>query len=148
MYGRINLAKINYKLDKEIINVKPTLAEAQEVFEKYCIYKNFDSVHPLYADDINLYEWNCLYENGKLIAWEQTLMYPNDKVAFSQQFAWNYQKPSRSIGWRFSYHVPAWLKAKDYKYLYLGDHHDYKAQIQGYEVLAHISKHLDGTFKP
>ena len=32
MYGRVDLSKIEYKLDKEIINKKPTLEEATEVF--------------------------------------------------------------------------------------------------------------------
>ena len=146
MYGRIDLAKINYKLDEEIINCKPTLEEATKVFNAYCSYKDFASVHPLYHDDINLYEWNCLYENNKLIAWEQTLLYPTDKIGMSIQFAWDYAEPSKRIGWRFSHHVPAWLKAKGYKYLYIGDHHDYKAKIKGYEVLAPISEHMNGNF--
>ena len=147
MYGRINLAKINYDLDKEIIHTKPNFQEANDVFIKYCRHKDFDSVHPLYQDDINLYAWNCLYEKDKLVAWEQTLLYPNDKVAFSQQFAWDYEQPWKRIGWRFSYHVPAWLKKQGYKYLYLGDHHEYKSKIKGYEVLAHIDKHVDGSFE-
>ena len=147
MYGRINLEEIDYDLDKDIKTTKPNLKEANEVFINYCLYKDFNSVHPLYQDDIDLYAWNCLYEEDKLVAWEQTLLYPNDKVAFSQQFAWDYKKPWKRIGWRFSYHVPAWLKSKGYKYLYLGDHHEYKSKIKGYEVLEHISKHLDGSFK-
>ena len=146
MYGRVDLSKIEYKLDKEIINKKPTLEEATEVFRAYCLYKDFASVHPLYQDDINLYEWNCLYENNKVVAWEQTLLYPNDKIGMSIQFAWNYEDPSKRIGWRFSHHVPAWLKTMGYKYLYIGDHHEYKSQIQGYEILAPINKHIDGTF--
>ena len=146
MYGRVDLSKVEYELDKEIVNQKPTLEEATDVFRSYCLHKNFASVHPLYQDDINLFEWNCLYENNKLIAWEQTLLYPNDKIGMSIQFAWNYEEPAKQIGWRFSHHVPAWLKSIGYKYLYLGDHHEYKAKIKGYEVLAPISKHIDGTF--
>ena len=146
MYGRVDLSKVEYKLDTDIIHHKPTLLEATEVFNAYCTYKKFESVHPLYQDDINIYDWNCLYENGKLVAWEQTLLYPNDKIGMSMQFAWDYQEPHKRIGWRFSHHVPAWLKSIGYKYLYLGDHHEYKAKIQGYEVLAPIGKHIDGTF--
>ena len=65
MYGRVDLSKVEYKLDKDIIHHKPTLQEATEVFHAYCIYKKFKSVYPLYQDDINIYDWNCLYENGK-----------------------------------------------------------------------------------
>lgn len=147
MYGRIDLSKIDYELDPDIVSVKPTLEEATEVFVTYCKHKNFESVHPLYQDDIDLYAWNCLYEYNKLIAWEQTLLYPKDKVGFSQQFAWNYEQPWKRIGWRFSHHVPAWMKSQGYKYLYLGDHQEYKAEIVGYEILAHIDKHVDGSFK-
>jgi len=147
MYGRIDLSKIDYELDKDIVTCKPSLEEATEVFVAYCKYKKFKSVYPLYQDDIDLYSWNCLYENGKLVAWEQTLLYPNDKIGMSMQFAWNYDVPSKSIGWRFSFHVPAWLKSIGYKYLYLGDHHDYKAKIKGYEVLAPIEEHINGNFK-
>ena len=69
MYGRVDLSKVEYKLDADIIHHKPTLQEATEVFNAYCKHKNFASVYPLYQDDINIYDWNCLYENGKLIAW-------------------------------------------------------------------------------
>ena len=98
MYGRVDLSKVEYKLDADIIHHKPTLQEATEVFNAYCKHKNFASVYPLYQDDINIYDWNCLYENGKLIAWEQTLLYPNDKIGMSMQFAWNYSQPNKSIG--------------------------------------------------
>ena len=64
MYGRVDLSKIEYKLDKEIINKKPTLEEATEVFRAYCLYKDFASVYPY--DDINPYEWNCLYEKQQI----------------------------------------------------------------------------------
>ena len=105
-------------------------------------YKNFDSVYPLYRDDILHNDFHCLYVDSNLVAWEQTRTYISDKVAFSDQFAWDYSNPEDRVGWRFSYHVPAYYKSQGYKYLYLGDHHDYKSRIQGYEILGPI-KTLD-----
>ena len=64
-----------------------------------------------------------------------------DKVTnITVQFAWDYSNPEDSVGWRFSYHVPAYYKSQGYKYLYLGDHHDYKSRIQGYEILGSCKK--------
>ena len=142
MYGRIDLSKVKYKLDPDIFLHKPSWKEAAHVYNVYCKYKNFDSVFPLYSDDILQNDFHCLYIDNKLIAWEQTRTYTNDKVAFSDQFAWDYSNPEDRVGWRFSYHVPAYYKSQGYKYLYLGDHHDYKSRIQGYEILGPI-KTLD-----
>ena len=139
MYGRVDLSKVQYELDKDIIHHHPTYEEASGVYDAYCKYKNFTSVIPLYYGDIELHDWNCLYQDGKLVAWEQTKLYPKDLIAHSYQFAWTYDNPLAKIGWRFSHHVPAWLKSKGYKYLYLGDHHDYKTKIQGYEILGAIN---------
>ena len=82
MYGRVDLSKNRIQIRQRNNLQKPTLEEATEVFRAYCLYKDFASVYP-YIDDINPYEWNCLYENNKLVAWEQTLLYPNDKIGMS-----------------------------------------------------------------
>ena len=142
MYGRINLSKVDYDLDPDISLYKPSLKEATHVYNTYCKYKNFDSVFPLYSDDILQNDFHRLYIDDKLIAWEQTKTYTNDKGGFSDQFAWDYGNPEGRVGWRFSYHVPAYYKSQGYKYLYLGDHQDYKSRIQGYEILGPI-KALD-----
>ena len=140
MYGRIDLSKVKYKLDPDIFLHKPSWDEAAHVYNAYCKYKNFDSVYPLYRDDILHNDFHCLYVDSNLVAWEQTRTYISDKVAFSDQFAWDYSNPEDRVGWRFSYHVPAYYKSQGYKYLYLGDHHDYKSRIQGYEILGPCKK--------
>ena len=89
MYGRIDLTKIYEHIDIEIFNIKPSLDDAKRVYEIYCKYKKFKSVIPLYHGDIYLYEWFCYFQNHKLVAWQQTMLYPNDKVAFNEQFAWD-----------------------------------------------------------
>lgn len=138
MYGRIDLTKIHEHIDIEIFNIKPSLDDAKRVYEIYCKYKKFKSVIPLYHGDIDLYEWFCYFQNHKLVAWQQTMLYPNDKVAFNEQFAWDYVDPSKKLGWRFNHHVSSWLKNKDYKYLYMGHHEPYKSKLQGYEIVKTI----------
>ena len=135
MYGRIDLTKIHEHIDIEIFNIKPSLDDAKRVYEIYCQYKKFESVIPLYHGDIDLYEWFCYFEDHKLIAWQQTQIYPEDKVAFQIQFAWNYHNPNLKLGWRFNDHVSAWLKFKGYDYLYMGDHESYMSKLDGYEIL-------------
>ena len=90
MYGRIDLSKVKYKLDPDIFLHKPSWDEAAHIYNTYCKYKNFDSVYQLYSDDILQNDFHCLYINDKLVAWEQTRVYTTDKVAFSDQFAWDY----------------------------------------------------------
>ena len=135
MYGRINLSKVNCIVDDKIFHVKPSIEEARDVYHEYCRYKKFESIFPLYIGDIKYYEWFCYFEDHKLIAWQQTQIYPEDKVAFQIQFAWNYHNPDLELGWRFNDHVSAWLKLKGYDYLYMGDHEPYMSKLNGYEIL-------------
>lgn len=144
MYGRVDLTKVHYELDPKIVLHKPDYYEALHVYKQYCQYKKFDSVIPFYRDDIRINDFHCLYQDGKLIAWQQTQLYTEDKVAWNEQFAWDYSNPRDKIGWRFKYHITAYYKANGYKYLYLGDHHDYKSKIQGYEILGPYSTHRKG----
>lgn len=135
MYGRVDLSKVEYDLDTEIILHKPDYIDALDVYKKYCVYKKFSSVYPLYRDDIKNNNFHCLYKDNNLIAWQQTRLYTQDKVAWNEQFAWDYSNPKDEIGWKFCRYTAAYYKAIGYKYLYLGDHHDYKSKIQGYEIL-------------
>ena len=135
MFGRIDLSKVDSIIDGGIFNVKPSLGDATEVYQTYCKYKKFKSIIPLYQGDIDMYEWFCYFEDKKLVAFQQTMLYDKDKVAFNEQFAWTYQNPNKRLGWRFNKHVSAWLKIKGYKYLYMGDHESYKSQLKGYEIV-------------
>lgn len=135
MYGRIDLSKTNYYLDNDIKIYKPKYEDALRVYTEYCNYKDFESVYPFYQDDINNNDFHCLYVDNTLIAWQQTRIYTQDKVAFHEQFAWDYSNPKDKLGWRFYYHTCAFYKQNNYQYLYIGDHQPHKLNISGYEIL-------------
>ena len=56
----------------------------------------------------------------------------------SLQFAWNYKQPDLQLGKLSLEHECAYYKNLGYKYLYMGESADYKAQFDGYEILGPI----------
>jgi len=137
MYGRIDLSKTNYYLDNKIKLCKPEYEDALRVYTEYCNYKNFSSVYPLYKDDLQC-DIHCLYVENRLIAFQKTEVYINDKVAFHDQFAWDYSNPKDEIGWRFYYHTCAFYKQRGYSYLYIGEHQPHKLKLCGYEIMGKL----------
>ena len=45
MYGRVDLSKVEYQLDKDIIHHHPTYEEASRVYDAYCKYKMQNSAY-------------------------------------------------------------------------------------------------------
>lgn len=140
-FCRLNLSKTDYALYPEA--TKLTWASGIEPFEKiyrdYCRYKQFSSVMPLFlsqfqdsANDIHVY-----YHNDQMVAWTLCHRYDEHNVE-SLQFAWNYQNPDLELGRRSLEHECAYYKAQGYRYLYLGEGANYKAQFDGYEIMGPI----------
>lgn len=74
------------------------------------------------------------YEGFKLVAF--SLIKRHDQFnAEALQFAWDYSNPSLHLGIESLKHECALYKERGFKYLYLGEAHTYKSQIDGFEVL-------------
>jgi hypothetical protein len=140
-FCRIKLAHTNYNEYPE--SARWTWASGVEPFEQiykdYCRHKQFSSVMPLFlsqfqdnANDIHIY-----YHNNQMVAWSLCKRWDESNVE-GLQFAWNYKNPELELGIRSLEHECAYYKNQGYKYLYLGEGANYKAQFDGYEILGPI----------
>jgi hypothetical protein len=140
-FCRIKLAETNYQEYTDV--ARWTWASGTEPFEQiyrdYCRHKQFCSVMPLFlsqfqdpANDIHAY-----YHNDQVVAWSLCRRWDEFSVE-SQQFAWNYKSPELELGIRSLEHECAYYKKLGYKYLYLGESANYKAQFDGYELIGPI----------
>lgn len=75
--------------------------------------------------------------NTKLVAFSLIRRYDSES-AESIQFAWDYSNPELHLGINSLKTECAIYKARGYRYLYLGEAHNYKSQIDGYELLGPV----------
>ena len=140
-FCRIKLANTDYELYTE--TAKWTWISSLEPFEKiyreYCHHKQFMSVMPLFLSQFqdSLNDIHVYYHNDQLVAWSLCRRWDNYN-AESMQFAWDYKNPELELGRRSLEHECAYYKSQGYKYLYLGEGANYKAQFDGYELLGPI----------
>ena len=137
IYARINLEKTNYtfKVDARVLQ-NPQPDKLLQIYDDYCKHKKFASAWPYYPEQFlsNHHDVIGYFDNHKLVAW--TLVYKiNKDIAESLQFAWNYTNPKLHLGINSLRTECAMYKAWGYKYYLLGEAHDYKKQIDGYEVI-------------
>lgn len=140
-FCRIKLAETNYQEYPEVslFTWASGIEPFDEIYKKYCRHKQFSSVMPLFlsqfqdkANDIHAY-----YHNGQIVAWSLCRRWDEFSVE-SQQFAWDYKDADLELGIRSLEHECAYYKKRGYKYLYLGEGANYKAQFDGYELLGPI----------
>jgi hypothetical protein len=140
-FCRIKLAETNYSEYPEIARF--TWASSVEPFEQiykdYCRHKQFSSVMPLFlkqfqddSNDIHVY-----YHNDQIVAWSLCRRWDEYNVE-SLQFAWDYKNPELQLGKKSLEHECAYYKKLGYKYLYLGEGANYKAEFDGYELMGPI----------
>jgi hypothetical protein len=140
---RINLEK--YETKKEILKKtklityriwKPDINLIKPIYEKYLKYKNFN-YNNLTLEDIVKNASNLIlyYYENKLIGF---LAYKIINKSFlSIEFAWDYEKPSLSLG-HVSRHVESIIaKQKKCKYIYMSAGYEtcslYKSHYPGFE---------------
>lgn len=140
-FCRIKLAETNYQEYSHVARWTwiSGLEPLNEIYKEYCKYKQFCSVMPLFlnqfqdpANDIHIY-----YHNNQIVAWSLCRRWDEYNVE-SQQFAWDYKNPELELGLCSLKHECAYYKRMGYKYLYLGESANYKAQFDGYELLGPI----------
>jgi arginyl-tRNA--protein-N-Asp/Glu arginylyltransferase len=140
-FCRIKLAETNYQEYPTVGRFTwiSGLEPFDEIYKSYCRYKQFSSVMPLFlsqfqdpANDIHVY-----YNNEQIVAWSLCRRW-DEHSAESLQFAWNYANPDLELGRLSLEHECAYYKRLGYKYLYLGESANYKAEFDGYELLGPI----------
>ena len=139
IFSRIDLSMsyydvcLDYKFISDVHNKIPQL---NSIYTKYCKYKKFQSHMPIFdteyldpSHDIIGY-----YDNEKLIAFT-IIRKHSTSDAEAIQFAWNYEKPSLSIGAKSLFTECALYKESGYDYLWLGENQPYKSKFDGYEEM-------------
>jgi hypothetical protein len=137
-YARINLAQTKYQPQVDWCYVRnPDIAQLNEIYRTYCIYKRFGSVMPIFdsqytnpdTDIIGYYS-----EQKTLVAFSLIKRY-NDKNALCAQFAWTYHNPKARLGINSLKAECAIYKQRGFEYLYLDQAHLYKQGFDGFELL-------------
>lgn len=136
-FARINLEKNTDQVTVEWAYLKnPNVAELQDIYRTYCIYKHFASVMPLFDSQFTDPDTDVLgyYDNDSLVAFSIIKRY-DDKNALCAQFAWNYRNPKLRLGIESLRTECAIYRERGFKYLYLDQAHLYKQGITGFELL-------------
>ena len=136
-FARINLEKnIDQATVKWAYLKNPNVAELQDIYRTYCIYKHFASVMPLFDSQFTDPGTDVLgyYDNELLVAFSIIKRY-DDKNALCAQFAWNYRNPKLRLGIESLRTECAIYRERGFRYLYLDQAHLYKQGITGFELL-------------
>jgi hypothetical protein len=137
-FCRINLDKTDYNPTLNFtIFVDPPVSELQEIYKKYCKYKEFDSVMPIFDSQFKDIKNTCIgYHNreNQLVAFS-LIRHHSEYDAEALQFAWDYEQPELRLGIESLKTECAFYKAWGFRYLYLGQVAGYKSQFDGYEEL-------------
>ena len=136
-FARINLEKnIDRATVKWAYLKNPNVAELQDIYRTYCIYKHFASVMPLFDSQFTDPDTDVLgyYDNELLVAFSIIKRY-DDQNALCAQFAWNYRNPKLRLGIESLRTECAIYRERGFKYLYLDQAHLYKQGITGFELL-------------
>ena len=136
-FARINLEKNTDQVAVKWAYLKnPNVAELQDIYRTYCIYKHFASVMPLFDSQFTDPDTDVLgyYDNELLVAFSIIKRY-DDENALCAQFAWNYRNPKLRLGIESLRTECAIYRERGFKYLYLDQAHLYKQGITGFELL-------------
>lgn len=141
MFCRIDLSKTNYNLypGTELFTWASGLEPYQQIYQDYCIHKQFESVMPLFLQQFqDPHNDTHVYRSQEdIVAWSLCRRWDN-RNAESLQFAWNYHEPELELGRCSLEHECAYYKQLGYEYLYLGQVAEYKTRFDGYEELGRL----------
>jgi hypothetical protein len=139
-FARIDLAKTTYQstVDWEYLR-EPNIAQLQDIYRTYCIYKHFASVMPLFDSQFTDLSTDVIgyKEDGRLVAFSLMKRYDSKNVLASQ-FAWTYHNPRTRLGIESLKTECAIYRDLGYKFLYLDQAHLYKHGLEGFELLGPI----------
>jgi hypothetical protein len=139
-FARIDLAKTTYQptVHWEYLR-EPNIAQLQDIYRTYCIYKHFASVMPLFDSQFTDPNTDVIgyREDGRLVAFSLMKRYDSKNVLASQ-FAWTYHNPRTRLGIESLKTECAIYREQGYKFLYLDQAHLYKQGLDGFELLGPI----------
>lgn len=136
-FARIDLKQTHYEIKVQWKYItEPNIAQLNDIYRTYCIYKHFASVMPIFDSQYTDPNTDVIgyYDADKLVAFSLIKRY-DTKNALCAQFAWNYQKPKTRLGIESLRTECAIYKARGFDYLYLDQAHLYKQGIDGFELL-------------
>jgi len=139
-FARIDLAQTTYRptVTWEYL-LEPNIAQLQDIYRTYCIYKHFASVMPLFDSQFTDPNTDVIgyREQGELVAFSLMRRYDTENVLASQ-FAWTYRNPRTRLGVESLKTECAIYRDRGYKFLYLDQAHLYKQGLEGFELLGPI----------
>ena len=136
-YARIDLAKTTYQPTVDWYQIEqPDIAQLQDIYRTYCIYKHFASVMPLFDSQFRDPDTDIIgyRDQGKLVAFSLMKRYDQHNVLASQ-FAWTYLNPRTRLGVESLKTECAIYRDRGFRYLYLDQAHLYKQGLEGFELL-------------
>lgn len=143
-YSSIDLSKTNYtpmsSTNCRYIVHESMFPEMFEIYRRYCDYKQFDSVMPLFDQQFRD-PWTEIigyFSSRRLVAFSLIKKYDTEN-AEAVQFAWDYADPKLRLGIESLKNECALYKARGFKYLYLGPADEYKAELQGFEIIGKLT---------
>lgn len=127
---------VQYAYHISMIGRNDIMSQMKDIYRKYCIHKQFESVMPLFEGMIldKYIDVIGYYPENKFSAFSIVKRYDQENVE-ALQFAWDYAQPNLRLGIESLKHECSFYKSHGYKYLYLGLSDKYKSQIDGYEIL-------------
>ena len=136
-FARIDLAQTTYRptVTWEYL-LEPNIAQLQDIYRTYCIYKHFASVMPLFNSQFTdpMTDVIGYREQGELVAFSLMRRLDTENVLASQ-FAWTYRNPRTRLGVESLKTECAIYRDRGYKFLYLDQAHLYKQGLEGFEIL-------------
>ena len=139
-FARIDLAKTTYEptVTWEYL-LEPNIAQLQDIYRTYCIYKHFASVMPLFNSQFTDPNTDVIgyREQGELVAFSLMRRLDEENVLASQ-FAWTYHNPRTRLGVESLKTECAIYRNRGYKFLYLDQAHLYKQGLEGFEILGPV----------
>lgn len=145
-YCKVNLIKGSYQSIDNWCFLKidaKDIAQLNNLYLKYCIYKKFDSVMPIFDSEYldPSIEKIGYYAEGQLVAFSLVKIFDHSNAEL-MQFAWNYQNPKMRLGIRSLENECAIYKQRGFTNLYLGEYQKYKSFLPGFEILGELNGHI------
>ena len=136
-YARIDLAKTTYQAAVPWQYLRdPNIAELNDIYRTYCIYKKFGSVMPIFDSQYTDPNTDVIgyYDAEQLVAFSLIKRYDTQN-ALCSQFAWTYSRPQSRLGIESLKTECAIYRDRGFRYLYLDQAHLYKQGFEGFELL-------------
>ena len=136
-YARINLTKTTYQASVAWQYLQdPDIAELNDIYRTYCIYRHFGSVMPIFDSQYRDPDTDVIgyYDAERLVAFSLIKRY-DARNALCAQFAWTYSRPRQRLGIESLKTECAIYRERGFEYLYLDQAHLYKQGLEGFELL-------------